>query len=166
MKMIGVALLSLVPILFGFFRANEIEQNQKRKTAFLKFLEEIHFQIKNFSKNQILLYENFENKVLEKDGFLEDLRLETKKAPWGAFERAVLEYLSILSCSNRARETLSDFAKRFGMQSKEAQLKDLEKMILIWEEEEKNEKMRVEGRAKVSRMTGLTAGLGIFILLI
>jgi stage III sporulation protein AB len=166
MKSIGVCLISLIPILAGFLHAAAMEKNEKRKAALIEFLDEIRFQIFNYDRSQSEIYENFENKFLEQDGFLPNLREEAKSKPWGAFERALKVFLESTSFSPRAALSLKDFAKRFGMQSKAAQISDLEETLNCLREEEKKEADGIRNRAKIARMTGLTTGLGIFILLI
>lgn len=166
MKSIGIFFLSLIPILAGFFRGAGLEKNEKAKDALIHFLEEIRFQIFNFNRTQIEIYENYEDKMLEEAGFLPYLREETEREPWGALKRAMEDYLESVSFSPRSQEMLFSFSARFGMCSKSAQLSDLEKTLLCLHEERKKEAEMMKNRAKIARMTGLTAGLGIFILLI
>lgn len=166
MKSIGVFLLALIPILAGFFRARALEKNEKRKGALLLFFDEIYFQIYNFNRSQAQIYQNFENKILEEEGFLPSLREEAEREPWGALRRVIEDYLGSVSFSPRAHQAILDFGERFGMQSKSAQLSDLDQTLKCLREEEKKDAETIKNRIKIARMTGLTAGIGIFILLI
>ena len=166
MKSIGIALISLIPILIGFFQAGELQKNEKRKWALIEFLEEMQFQIQNFNRSQSEFYVNFENKILESDGFLLHLRREVKKEPWGALERVMHDFLERTSFQARSKTALEGLTKRFGMQAKSAQIEDLTQTIFCLKEEAKNDSVANQNRAKICKITGFTIGIGIFILLI
>ena len=166
MKNIGLLLLALVPTVFGFFKGEELGRTARIKKALIAFFQTAQTQIKLYRREQKSLFLNYEDKLLEKIGFLPLLREEVEKNPCLALNRALDASCNRLSLSAAESNALTEFSNNFGMQSQASQLADFDKLLSVLNEE--NEKFRkdLQGRIKLNRTIGITAGLGIYILLI
>ena len=166
MKYFALILLSLIPILIGIWKSEDLKQKMKLREGFLAFLEEIRFQIQMFNRDQKEIYSGFENLLLTKCGFLPDLIKETNENPLGSLSRTVEFHLADFSFSKRSEDCILSLSKHFGTQSRERQLEELDESIHFLREEMAREKDRVLNKIKTIRISGFAAGLGIFILLI
>ena len=166
MKFCGLVFLALIPTLYGFWKGEELRRELNLSKALLIFIEHILFQIENFSRDQMEIYNLFENRFLEKSGFLPHLRNETKSAPLLALNRTIDEHINDFYLTPKARECLLSFTAHFGTQSKEKQLGEGEKTVKILEKEFSTSEKTVLDKIKLGRVTGAAAGLGILILLL
>lgn len=166
MKFFALLLLSLIPCLIGFWKGEETREKMKMRKAFLSFLEEILFQIRHFNRDQKEIFFSFENIVLEKSGFLTDLRNETDENPMGSLHRTVQFHLPSFSFSKRAQESILLFTRHFGIQSRERQLEELHDTFDILQKELDQEKTQTENKIKIMRISGIATGLGFLILVI
>ena len=166
MRLLGIFLISAVPVLFCFWKGEEIRRKQKMRNGFLLFLEHTLFQIENFDRDQREIFLRFENADLEKAGFLPAIRSEVERDPCGAVGRIMDSFLSSFSFSSKGEEALAAFSAHFGMQAKATQLNELRRVIEILRKNGEKEKIETENKIKIVRMIGVTAGLGILILMI
>jgi stage III sporulation protein AB len=166
MKLLGIAFLSLIPLLLSFRAGEELRGTARRREAFLKLLLRMHFQIENFSRDQKEIFDGFDSAILRKTPFYEDLLRELKRAPSGAFACAWKRHGELFAFDTESRELLDVFADHFGFLEKRAQLSELGSVIRHLEKKEAIRKAEWENKAKILRISGITAGLGIFILLI
>ncbi len=166
MKMIGLILLALVPTVIGFYRGEELRKILKIQMGFLQFFREIEQQISLFSREQQEIFANFQNKSLEDIGFLSHLREEVRKEPCGAIHRVIHAFPLEKYFGETQRDYIYLVCERFGMLSREAQLQDLSKLILLLSKEEDTAKEITDGKIRIARTVGMTAGLGLIILLI
>ncbi len=166
MKTFGILLLSAIPILLSLRAGEELRRALRLRSEFLKLLSHVRFQIENFSTDQKEIFLKFDSPVLRKTPFYECLqnRLETMAS--GAFGFAWSEYGEDFSFDPKSRELLDRFARLFGFLEKQTQLSELSRVIGHLEKDETTRKAECENKIKILRITGLTAGLGIFILLI
>lgn len=166
MKTFGILLLSVIPLLLSLRAGEEIRLASRQRSAFLKLLTQMRFQIENFSRDQKEIFNDFDSPVLRKTPFYEELqnRLETEAS--GAFGYAWKRYGEQFSFDPESRELLDRLAEHFGFLEKEAQLFELGCVINHLEKNESGRKAECENKIKILRISGLTAGLGIFILLI
>lgn len=166
MKLLGILCIGAVPLLFCFRQGEELRKKQKARDAFLLFLEYTLFQIENFDRDQREIFFGFENADLEKSLFLPSLRREVEKNPCGAMERVLPSHFTVFSFSPEAEEILRVFSAHFGMQAKMTQIIELKRAIQILRESGEKERKETEKKIKITRMIGVTACLGILILMI
>jgi len=166
MKNIGLILLAVVPMIFGFFKGEELRRTAKIKQALLVFFQTARTQIALYRREQKMLFCEYEDPLLEKIGFLPLLREEVEKDPCLALNRAVESSMDCFSLSSAETKAIKEFSENFGMQSHQSQITDFDKLLpLLKEENEKYEK-DLQGKIKLNRTIGITAGLGIYIMLI
>ncbi len=166
MKNMGLLLLALVPTVFGFFKGEELGRTGKIKKALIAFFQTARTQIRLYRREQKALFSDYEDTLLEKIGFLPLLREEVKKDPCLALSRAVDASTKSLMLSAAESKALSEFSKNFGMQSQASQLEDFDKLLSVLNEENEKFQEDLQSRIKLNRTIGITAGLGIYILLI
>ncbi len=166
MRITGLLLLSATPILFFFFLSEEIRKKAKKRKRFTLFLEHILFEIENFNRDQREIFEKYEDPLLEKELFLSDLREEVKKAPCGALGKTIENHLSSFGFSGQINEGILLFGKHFGMQAKNTQLKEISDLIQLLKKDNEKEKTETENKVRTTRMIGVTAGIGILILML
>ena len=166
LKTFGLLFLSAVPVLFSFFLGEEIRQKQNMRKNLLLLFQHILFQIENFNRDQKDIFSSFENKDFEKSGFLSDLCNEVSLLPCGAFHRTVEKHLSSFGFSAPMQDLILTAAINFGTQGKESQIKELRNLVEILEKEYEKEKTETENKIRITRMVGLTIGIGIFILML
>ncbi len=166
MKLLGTTFLSIVPLLFFYFQGEDVKKRALLRASLLDLILHMEFQIRHFSREQEQIFSDFEGKPLEQIGFLPDLREESKREPCGAFDRTLRSYLPSFSFDPTCEKTLLALSEHFGMQGKESQLAEISQTHRILSETAEKEKVNVENRIKILRMIGLTAGIGIWILMI
>lgn len=166
MKTFGILSLSLIPVVLSYGARWRIIKEGKCKEAWIRFLEHLYFQIHHFSKGQEEIFLTLEQEDLEKCGFLLFLREEVRKDPVGALERALPPLEEAAGFGENEKEILHQFAKNFGMQSKSAQLEDIERSISFFKKREEEDREKRKNNAAVIRAVGLSLGIGLFILLI
>jgi len=166
MRTAGIAFLSFVPVLAGFFAKIYFEKEEKIKHALIVFFEHLQFEIDCFLRPQEEIFFCFQNSVLEKCGFLPVLRQEVQKEPWGVLERSLAILTENIHFTPREEEALHQFAKNFGMQSKKKQIEDCESLLKLLKMEETTEKQKRKTNGSILWTCGICLGIGIFILLI
>lgn len=166
MKGIGLFILSLVPVIYGFLKGEELNRAAACKAALIDFFEAIRLEISLYRREQKTLFENYENPILEKIGFLPRLRKEVKEKPCLALDRSIAELPESMKLTPLERRALSEFTKNFGMQSHASQLQDFEKLLCVLKEEDLRTRRDLPAKIKLARTLGITLGLGIYILLI
>lgn len=166
MKTFGILMIALIPFFLSIRMGEAIRLKEKRQRAFLELLSHVHFQIENFNRDQGEIFARFENAVLRETEFFCELNRRVKAAPLGAFGAVWEAYGSEFSFDPPINEVLSRLAKHFGMLERIAQLEELEHSIEILEKNSEKGKTECENQIKILRTTGLTAGLGILILLL
>ena len=166
MRLFGIGFLSLIPVLWGAWRREAIRKEGRLHAAAIRFFEHLKLEIEAFSRAQDAIFRDFQDPDLEKNGFLPRLRGEVERNPCGALGRALEGFSAGGWFSSREREALREFSAYFGMQSKDAQLKDCEKLLIVLRTREEKEQEKRKADASIAWTTGLCAGLGLFILLI
>ena len=166
MKLAGIFFLSVLPFILTFRMGENVRTGEKRRKAFLDLLSHIHFQIENFNRNQKEIFSRFENDILRSTEFYHALEEEIERKPCGAFGAVWDKYGAEFDFDPQTSEILDRFAKHFGLQEKNAKLAELERAIKLLEKKSEHSKTECENRIKILRMTGLTAGLGILIILL
>lgn len=166
MKLVGILFLSALPLVLTFRMGEDIRLREKRKKAFLDLLCHVQFQIENFNRIQKEIFNGFENNVLRNTEFYHALEEQIEKNPCGAFGAVWEKHASFFGFDPQTSEILDRLAKHFGLQEKNAQLEELERAIELLEKKAEHSKTECENRIKILRMTGLTAGLGILIILL
>lgn len=166
MKLAGIFFLSVLPLILTFRMGEDIRLREKRRKAFLELLCHVHFQIENFNQIQKEIFNCFENDILRNTEFYRELEEQIAKNPCGAFGAVWENHASSFGFDSQVNEILDRLAKHFGLQEKNAQLEELERAIGLLEKKSEHSKTECENRIKILRMTGLTAGLGILIILL
>lgn len=166
MRVIGLIFLCMIPVFLGAAKREKILENGKIQSSFLRFFEHIQFQIQSFSRPQDEIFCKFEDKTLEKIGFLPKLRCEVAAEPCLALHRTLQSYFDQLGFSTEKMQFIENFSSNFGMQSKSAQLKDCEKLLLALHNQEAKEKEKRKNDATIAWTFGLCLGVGLFILLL
>ena len=166
MKLIGITFFSLIPLLLSYRVGEELRRTVSRREAFLKLLLRLQFQIENFSRDQKEIFQGFDSGILRKTPFYEDLLSELNRTPSGAFACAWKRHGALFAFDSESMELLDTFASHFGFLEKRAQLSELDSVIRHLEKKEAIRKAEWENKVKILRISGITAGLGIFILLI
>ncbi|MBR3836572.1 MAG: hypothetical protein IKJ74_00360 [Clostridia bacterium] len=166
MRVTGITLLSLVPILIGLYRKEKLLRQGRLRASLLHLLETVAFEIDAFTRTQDQIFLQFRDRELEKTGFLPQLRQEIEKAPCGAFRRSLTVLFQESFLSEREQNELLEFGEYFGLQSKEAQLRDCKKILSLLHSEEERVGAKRKADASIAQTTGLCIGVGLFILLI
>ncbi len=166
MKTFGILLIAITPIIFTYRLGEDLRLKETRRAAFLALLSHIYFEIENFLRDQKEIFDRFENPILKKTRFFQILRERLASAPCGAFGTAWESCYSDFSFDMQCQEVLDHLAKHFGLLEKSAQLLELKRAIDLLEKKQSVSRAEMENKVKILRISGLTAGLGIFILLI
>ncbi|MBE6713246.1 MAG: hypothetical protein E7580_06980 [Ruminococcaceae bacterium] len=166
MKLAGILFLSLIPILFSFRLGEELRRKQKLRKAFLEFLSHFHFQIENFLRDQAEIVSCFDHSLFCKTPFFAELEKQIRENPCGAFARTWKRHGEDFGFDAETFQLLSQLAEHFGFQEKNAQLAELSRAVEVLEKRENDGEKECENKIKILRISGLTAGLGILILLI
>jgi len=166
MKVFGLLLLALIPALLTFRLSEEVRMKEKRRQGFLALLIHMHFQIENFLADQKEIFQDFSHPILTKSDFYKTLSEEVDRSPCGAFARAWETHRDDFSFPGNANDLLEHLAEHFGFLEKNSQLAELSRAIAILEDIGEKSKTESENKIKILRVSGLTAGLGILILLI
>lgn len=166
MRLFGILLLSVVPIIFSIRAGEEVRKTEKKKEAMTNLLCTLHFQIENFLKDQREIFANYEDPLLKNTSFYKELEQRLEKNPCGAFQYAWKLHGKEFAFDAQTNELLSEIANHFGFLEKKAQLEQLAHGIAQLEKTEPTRKAECENKIKILRMSGITAGLGLFILLI
>ncbi len=166
MRVFGLILICLIPILIGAARRERLLQIERVQSSFLRFFEHVQFQIQSFSRPQDEIFCQFEDKTLEKIGFLPSLREQVRSDPCLALHRTVQRHYEQIGFSAEKAQFVEEFSANFGMQSKDAQLKDCEKLLLALHDLENKEREERRNEATVAWTFGLCIGIGLFILLL
>lgn len=165
MKGLGSALIGLALSLPGILMALETGRRNQKERAMMDFWENIFFQIKTFNRAQKDLFFSYKNAYLEKTGFLHLLRESVSENPVGALGRVLEAYLSSAFRPTLKEETLA-VAKRFGLQSKRAQLYDLEALCALYRREVKEKEKDNTALSRLYLICGIAVGAGVWILLL
>ena len=166
MKLVGIFILSLIPVILSFRWSGELRQKQKLRKAFGEFLAHVHFQIENFLREQKEILSHYENPVLEKSAFYQEYRCRLSKTPCDAFDYAWKKHGKDFGFDGECEEILGALAQHFGLQEKGAQLAELKHALSLLEPAEAKDKKECENKVKILHVSGITAGLGIMILLL
>lgn len=166
MRLFAAFFLAVIPIYFGWQRKTQFLFLGRLKGAFIRFAENIEFEIDAFSRPQNQIFQRFEDGVLERSGFLPQLRNEVEQDPCGALARTLSSFYSEGWFSPLEEEAWIEFSSRFGMQSKQTQLQDCQKLLSILNKEEEKSKEKRSSDAALAQTVGICVGVGLFILLI
>ncbi len=165
MKYIGLLFISIIPILLGAQKKYALLMEEKEKEALIRFFEAVRFEIDSFLRPQKEIFHRYENAILEKRGFLPLLRQEVDQNPCGALFRATKQLLEKEIFSQKEQEALLAFSENFGMQSKNAQISDCDRLLLVLRSEEEKIKEKRKTDASIAWTSGLCLGIGLFILM-
>ena len=166
MRILGILLISAIPLVLTFRAGEEIKKRMRWRSAFLKLLSHIHFQIENFSRDQKEIFTSFDSPVLQSTPFYAELQKRLEQTASGAFGYAWKLYGEKFSFDAESRELIDPLAEHFGFLEKKAQLSQLSCTIDHLKTNETKDVAECENKTKILRISGLTAALGIFILLI
>ena len=166
MKFIGITCLSLIPIFFSLSLCEDMRRKQNLRKNLLLFFQHVLFEIENFNREQKVIFEKFENPILKKSGFTDDLIKEVNTAPCGAFGRVMQRHLPSFGFSGQIISVLSAVGEHFGTQAKNRQTEELKEAIFLLKEESEKDRMETENKIRITRMVGITAGIGILILML
>ncbi|MBQ3076017.1 MAG: stage III sporulation protein AB [Clostridia bacterium] len=166
MRMTGILLLALVPTILSFRLGEEIRRKEKLRNAFCDFLCHIHFQINNFLRDQEEIYSRFDNAFFRETDFFLELENRLSENSCGAFGFAWERHSEDFSFDRETGEILDRLAKNFGLLEKETQLAQLSEAISLLKQKKAEHQSECNNKIKILRISGLTAGLGILILLI
>ena len=166
MKFFGILCLSMIPIRLSLSLCEDMKRKQNLRKNLLLFFQHILFEIENFNREQKIIFEKFENPILKKSGFLDELLDEVNSAPCGAFGRVMQKHLPSFGFSRQISDVLLTVGEHFGTQAKNRQIEELEELISLLKTENEKEKTETENKIRITRMVGLTAGIGILILML
>lgn len=166
MKAAGALILAVIPVVLFYRWGEELRLKEKQRKAFFKLLVHIRFQIENFSRDQKEIFKRFSDPVLERTDFFNALKQELERRACGAFGEVWRKHGADFGFDASTAELLDPLAEHFGLQEKNAQLAELGRAIELLEKTEKARNAECENKIKILRISGLTAGLGILILLI
>jgi len=166
LKLLGLIFLVAASSLAGYFRGEEKRKAYLFLREMLRFFRHVHFEIETFMRTQEEIYQRFSSAFLERCGFLPLLREEVKKDPAGALDRCLKEITPTVSLSPLFTEPIYAYSENFGYRSRETELGECAKLILWLEMTEREEKIKTEQAVRLCRTVGITAGIGILIILL
>ncbi|MBR2615528.1 MAG: hypothetical protein IKC69_02495 [Clostridia bacterium] len=165
-RLLGIGLVGILPVLIGEWRRRQYLDIGKWLLGRIDFLEHLTFRIRVFGDAQGEILRAFSGKERRLQAFLDTYARELERDPCGALHRAIAADLEECGASDAVSEAYLAFGERFGMQSRESQVKDCERILALFRHTEEEGRKKRESGAATARVTGLVAGAGIFILLI
>lgn len=166
MKTAGVFVLSLIPLILSFKMGTELRQKMNRQKAFFEFLSYVYFQIENFNRNQKEIIKGFDHKVFRETNFFITLQEQIDENTCSAFRSAWETFGEEFGFDSATEELLTRLANHFGLQERVSQLQELDGAVKLLEKKLEQSQSDFENKIKILRMSGITAGLGILILLL
>ena len=158
MKIAGIIIVFFSCCTAGYLRSLECVKTRDQIYAFIKLIEHIKHEIAYYLTRQEDIFLKFENKYLEKIGFLKILREEKIKDEKSLLYHALQKSEKYLSLSLEGKKILYEFAKTLGHLSPSEQCTNCDKAILQLEELYKKEKEEACARVKLNRCIGCLGG--------
>jgi len=165
MKTAGLICFASALTLMGYFHGEKIRKTMICMEELFRLIQHIRFEIEVFSREQGEIFRKFQSDFLERCGFLEQLIRETENNPTGSLFRSLDSFLSRFPILPRWKEELLHWAESFGMRSRTKELEETERLELFLEKSLQTEREEMKNRIRLSGILGLTAGIGILILL-
>ena len=165
MKTAGLFFLAASFALGGYFHGEEIRKAKLCMEELFRLIQHVRFEIEVFSRDQGGIYQKFSSPFFTRCGFLPLLIRETDLNPTGALYRCLRDFLPQFRLPNRWSEEILNWSESFGMRSRQKELEETGQLVIFLEKSLKEERENMKNRIRLSRTLGLTAGIGIFILL-
>ena len=165
MKWIGALIFFLISLSFGWMAGKNEKKRTEECEAFLEFFVYIQNQVSYFLAPTKLMYKNFHNEVLKKNGFLEALCAhESDEVYFDVWENALRESRGNLKLSEEQFEMVRSFGSCIGKSNEELQMKHLEYYIKAFRSETEKQKTQMQKNIKLYRTLGFSAGASVLIL--
>ena len=124
MKWIGALLFFLISLSFGWMAGKNEKKRTEECEAFLEFFVYIQNQVSYFLAPTKLMYKNFHNEVLKKNGFLDALCAhESDEVYFDVWENALRESRGNLKLSEEQFEILYQSVSRGNGKTKDTNAK-------------------------------------------
>ena len=167
MKYFGAAIIFLCACAFGVYAGNEEKERLKECEAFLSLFEYVKGQIEFFLTPTKLIYRGFDDPVLEKTGFLAELRAhENDDIYFDAWERAFAETSDNFALSKKEKSIIAEFGAGIGKTDEKTQMKHFDYCIAQLREQIKTLSSVTEKNVKIYRILGFTVGAVAAIMII
>ena len=167
MKLAGGAIIFVFSVLVGLILGERKRNASRECAAFLELFRYVRGQISCFDTPTKLIWRNFENAVLEKNGFLKALAdAESEEIYFDAFSRAFDMTEPSLSMSGEAKNLIRSFGGVIGKSSSEEQLSVIDRYISQMSEIYEKAKAEADRDGKLYLTMGFSIGAAIFILLL
>ncbi len=158
MKYFGLILVFISCSGVGIVKSFEYTKARDELYAFILFLRFIKREVSFFLTRQRDIFVRFENKTLEKLGFLKALRerdIDDEKSP---FYHVLCDFEGRLSIGDEAKTLLFEFAEGFGRISPDEQSEKCTAVINALEEIYKKAKEETASGIKLCRTVGCVVG--------
>ncbi len=166
MKVLGISLLALCPIIAGLIKSHNLKQNQILIEKIIELINWIIIEIK-YKKTDI--YDILTNLSLEENfKQLEFLQYFKNKSNSKPFPKAWKNAIESWNCSINRKEKnlLKSLSNILGTTDSNGQILSLKHVKLRFEESFKNAKNLYHKQGKLSRSLGVLLGIAILIIFI
>ena len=165
MKIIGFFIIFFSCSAYGFLKSLNYIKMLEETRAFELFLKHIRDEISLHQTRQSEIFAKFENKSLEKNGFMSVLRSEKICNDKSLFYNALLKHQKSLKVNRDVMNILFDFSSDFGRLPLKEQCEKCALAISALEDAYKTQKADTDAKVKISRYVGVMCGLAIILLL-
>ena len=166
MNSLGLIIIFVSVSSIGFLKAVQYTKAYKELYAFILFLKFIKTEICVYYTRQRDIFERFENKILEQNGFLTSLRQEEIVDEKSPIYHILKKYDKKLLICDEAKNHLLEFSSNFGQMSAEEQRVRLDTTISFLEEIYIKEKEEGTKLKKSYSSLGIVLAVAIVLILI
>lgn len=167
MKLAGAVLIFVFFSLLGIYKGDYEKKRLSECEAFSELFGYIKNQVKFFLTPTKIMYRNFENDLLEKRGFLPELRSHEEDDiyynVWNiSFEKCMKQF----HLTEKQRSLIMDFGDVIGKSNGEIQMQSFDYYISMLKNETEKQRAETEKNIKLYRTLGIAAGACAAILII
>lgn len=166
MKLFGLLIVFCSCSAAGIIKSFEYAEAQNELHAFILFLKFIKREVEVYQTRQKDIFERFENKILENNGFLPSLRKREISDDKSPLYHVLCEWDKKLRIPDEAKNLLLEFAESFGQTSPSEQSLRCDTVIGALDEIYKKCKEENASRIKLCRSAGCIVGAFAVLLLI
>ena len=167
MKLAGAVLIFVFFSLLGIYKGDYEKKRLSECEAFAELFEYIKNQGRFFLTPTKVMYRNFENDLLEKSGFLPELRSHEKDDiycnVWNVSFEKCMKYFHL---TEKQRSLIMDFGDVIGKSNGEIQMQSFDYYISMLKNETEKQRAETEKNIKLYRTLGIAAGACAAILII
>ncbi len=157
-KLIGIAVLLLTAVGFGFTYSHLLDAEYRRVLGFIKLAKLIRVRIECFSQPLSEIYGDFSDEALDSCGFTEDLQKS-------GFITALCKHKALLGIRGELLSCLSDFGGELGKSFSDEQVRHCERYIALLEEKASEIERELPTRTKMARVLSFSVAVMMAILL-